>query len=51
MKINAKIGGRNLKLAGPNSSAFPAQIAAKPFMILGALQTLDPDTSSPTHVP
>lgn len=35
MKINAKLGGRNLKLAGPNASALPAQIAAKPFMIMG----------------
>lgn len=36
MKINAKLGGRNLKIAGPNAAAFPASIAARPFMILGA---------------
>ena len=36
MKINAKLGGRNLKLAGPNAAALPARIAEKPFMIMGA---------------
>ena len=36
MKINAKLGGRNLKLYGELRATFPNRIDARPFMILGA---------------
>jgi len=41
MKINTKLGGTNVKLAGlrtPAGTAWPAGMASKPFMILGAIR-------------
>ena len=41
MKINTKLGGMNVKLAGlrtPAGSAWPAKMGSKPFMILGAVR-------------
>jgi len=37
MKINAKLGGRNMKLEGPPRNSYPGGIDARPFMVLGAL--------------
>ena len=36
MKINAKLGGRNMKLDGPPRNSYPGGIDARPFMVLGA---------------
>ncbi len=41
MKINTKLGGINVKLAGlrtPAGTAWPAGMGSKPFMILGAVR-------------
>jgi len=36
MKINAKLGGINVRLAGSSKLAFPPQISSAPFMLMGA---------------
>ena len=40
MKINAKLGGRNMKLEGPPRNSYPGGIDARPFMVLGALPSI-----------